>query len=71
MSDKNKRLEEIEELLDEIKPYSGYLIDLLDRRIKIKEFRMYKYRTSEDGEAYYNEIIALKKTVNVLRFLLK
>jgi len=71
MSDKNKRLEEIEELLDEIKPYSGYLMDLLDRRTKIKEFRMYKYRTSEDGEKYYNEIVALKKISNILSFLLK
>ena len=51
------------------KPYSGYLIDLLERRIKVK-FRMYKYR-EEDGESYYNEIVALKKTVNVLKFLLK
>lgn len=71
MSDKNKRLEEIEELLDEIKPYSGYLMDLLDRRTKIKEFRMYKYRNSEDCEKYYNEIVALKKISNILSFLLK
>lgn len=71
MKDAKKKLKEVNELLDEIKPYSGYLIDLLERRIKIKEFRMYKYRNTEDSEAYYNEIIALKKTVNVLRFLLK
>ena len=71
MKDSTKKLRDINELLDEIKPYSGYLIDLIERRIKIKEFRMYKYRNTEDGEAYYNEIIALKKTVNVLRFLLK
>lgn len=70
MKDAKKELREIHELLDEIKPYSGYLIDLLERRIKVKEFRMYKYR-EEEGESYYNEIIALKKTVNVLRFLLK
>ena len=71
MKDSTKKLREVNELLDELKPYSGYLIDLLERRTQIKEFRMYKYRNTEDGEAYYNEIIALKKIVNVLRFLLK
>lgn len=71
MKDSKKQLRELNELLDEIKPYSGYLIDLLERRVDVKEFRMYKYRNTEDGEAYYNEIIALKKTVNVLKFLLK
>lgn len=70
MKDSTKKLREVNELLDELKPYSGYLIDLLERRKQIKEFRMYKYR-EEDGESYYNEIIALKKIVNVLRFLLK
>ena len=69
MKDSTKKLREINELLDEIKPYSGYLIDLLERRIKVKEFRMYKYR-EEDGESYYNEVVALKKTVNVLKFSL-
>lgn len=71
MKDNTKKLKELNELLDELKPYSGYLIELIEGRIEMKEFRMYKYRNTEDGEAYYNEVIALKKIVNVLNFILK
>ena len=71
MKDNTKQLRELNELLDELKPYSGYLIELIESSIEMKEFRMYKYKNTEDGEAYYNEIIALKKIVNVLNFILK
>ena len=70
MSDAEERLEELEALLDEIKPYSGFILNILEETVRKKTFYMMRYRKM-DSESYYNEIVALKKIINILRFTLK
>ena len=68
--DPDAELEALNESLAELKPYSGYILELLARAKREKTFHMYKYRNFS-SEAYYNEVVALNKIINILTFILK
>ena len=59
--------EDIEEVLDELKPYSAYLLEVLEAKRRESEFFSRKYHSEE----YYEEVVRLNKILNLLRFLLK
>jgi len=70
MSDAEERLEELEALLEELKPYSGFILSILEENVRKKTFFMMRY-AKMGSEGYYNEVVALKKIINILRFILK
>ena len=56
-----------EEVLKELSPYTAYILELVEAEVRLKEFHTQRYK----DEASYNEVIALKKILNLMRFLLK
>ena len=67
MKEHNKSKDSIEEVLEELSPYTDCILAMIEDKIKRAEFFSIRYK-SED---YYNEIVYLKKILNLMRFLLK
>jgi hypothetical protein len=63
----NKSKESVAEVLEDLAPYTSYILELIEQEVKKKEFHSMRYK-SEDC---YNEVVALKKILNLMRFLLK
>jgi len=59
--------EDPDDLLEELSKYNGLILSLLEEKIRHNTFCLYKYH----NEAYYNQVVALKKVLNIMRFLLK
>ena len=55
------------EVLKDLSPYTSYILELIEKEMRRKEFNAQRYKS----EADYNEVIALKKILNLMRFLLK
>lgn len=55
------------EILKDLSPYTSYILELIEKEIRRKEFTAQRYKS----EADYNEVVALKKILNLMRFLLK
>lgn len=65
VSDKSD--ESVEEVLEELSKYTGYILDLVEKHRDQAMFNAMHYKTEE----YYNEAGDLKKILHLLRFLLK
>tara|TARA_B100000579_G_C22849354_1_gene866376 strand:+ start:15279 stop:15479 length:201 start_codon:yes stop_codon:yes gene_type:complete len=55
------------EVLNELSKYTAYILELVEKEIRRKEFSAMRYKDESD----YNEVVALKKILNLMRFLLK
>ena len=55
------------EVLKDLSPYTSYILELIEKEMRRKEFIAQRYKSESD----YNEVIALKKILNLMRFLLK
>ena len=65
--DKKNSKDSKEEVLRELSKYTAYILELIESEIRRKDFSAMRYKE----ESYYNEVIALKKILNLMRFLLK
>ena len=64
------RCEDLIETLEDLKPYTSMILELLDNEIEANEFFAWKYHEASE-QRYYYEVIRLKKIRNLLAFVLR